>query len=362
MHESANASDRREREHRSGLGRWIFLLAVLICLVLATAELLISAVNVIFLVAAGLLFGVLLHGISDLIRRKFSISYRAAYASTVCVSLLAVALGIFYLGSQVVRRADRFASQVSESTQDVAERLQEYPWWNDLISGSQSWEKVAASKSGQWLPAMFDGLQWASWLATGVLVVLFVGLYAAYEPELYRGGLLKLVPDGRRSQARDLLGRLGFAMRRWLWGRFLSMSMVGILTAIALWILGVPMPVTLGVLAAGLTFIPNIGPLLAAVPQVLLAISLGTQTIVMVILFNLALQGVESYLITPMIQRKEVALPPVLTIAMQLLLGVLFGILGVMLAAPLVVTAMVLAEQLLINEGTRPERQESNDN
>jgi predicted PurR-regulated permease PerM len=114
--------------------------------------------------------------------------------------------------------------------------------------------------------------------------------------------------------------------------------------------MGIPLPVTLGVVAALLTFIPNVGPILAAVPQPLLALNVSPQTAPYVLALNLVLQGIESYLITPMIQRHEVTLPPILTIAAQLLMGVLFGMIGIMMAAPLVVVALVLVQLLYIHD------------
>ncbi len=107
---------------------------------------------------------------------------------------------------------------------------------------------------------------------------------------------------------------------------------------------------TLGVLSALCTFIPNIGPLLAAVPQLLLAVNSGGNTVLYVLVFILILEGVESYLVTPMIQKYEVSLPPLLTIAAQFLMGALLGIIGLMMAAPLVVVATVLIQMLYIED------------
>ncbi len=181
-------------------------------------------------------------------------------------------------------------------------------------------------------------------------MIFFVGLYAAYEPDLYRNGLIKLVPIDRRDRTKEVLNEMRSALGRWLVGRFFSMAIVGIATGIAMWLLGIPLPMSLGVLAALLTFIPNFGPLLAAVPQMLLAVNGGTQTVLYVVLFNVILQTVESYLITPLVQRHEVSLPPILTIAAQLVMGVLVGIIGVMMAAPLVVVAMVLVQMLYVQD------------
>ena len=175
-------------------------------------------------------------------------------------------------------------------------------------------------------------------------------MFAAYEPDLYRTGLVKLVPIDRRKRAEEVLDELNSALSLWLLGRFLSMAIVGVATAVAMWLLGIPLPISLGALVALRTFIPSVGPLLAAVPQMLLAINVGTETVFYVLLFNIMLQIIESYLITPLVQRRKVALPPILTIAAQLVMGVLVGIIGVMMAAPLVVAAMVLVQMLYVED------------
>ena len=126
------------------------------------------------------------------------------------------------------------------------------------------------------------------------------------------------------------------------------MTIVGVSTAIFLWLIGVPLAISLGVLAAVLTFIPNVGPILATIPQLLLALQLGTNTLVTVLVFNLLMQFVESYLVTPLIQQRQVSLPPALTVFAQLLLGVLFGILGIVLAAPIMASILYLVQTLYI--------------
>lgn len=188
------------------------------------------------------------------------------------------------------------------------------------------------------------------WGLAGAFVIFFVGIYAAYDPELYTAGIEKLFPLPRRPRVMEVIKKLGYATRRWILGRLMSMAFVGVVTAIGMWFLGVPMFGTLGVLAALFTFIPNLGPLLAAVPQILLAVNLGGNTVLYVIVFILILEAVESYLVTPMIQKHEVSLTPIVTIAAQFLMGALLGIIGLMMAAPLVVVATVLIQMLYIED------------
>jgi predicted PurR-regulated permease PerM len=108
--------------------------------------------------------------------------------------------------------------------------------------------------------------------------------------------------------------------------------------------------VALGVLAGLLTFVPNVGPIVAAVPQALLALQVGAATVVYVIIFNVVLQTIESYLLTPMVQQYEVSLPPALTIFAQLLMAVLVGVIGIIMAAPLTAAIMVLVQILYLRD------------
>src|SRR5690606_30486142 len=116
------------------------------------------------------------------------------------------------------------------------------------------------------------------------------------------------------------------------------------------WLLGVPLAIPLGVLSAFLTFVPNIGAVVAVVPQALMAWQVSSSTVAFVIVFNVLLQAVESYLITPLIERHQVHLPPALTISMQLLLGATLGVIGVMMAAPLTVAVMLVIQLLYIRD------------
>ncbi len=319
-------------------------------LVLATAGLFTSVLSVLLLIFAGILFGIFVNAISAWPAKKTPLSYRASFLGVATLTLLSIGIGCFYLGSQIVRRTDELWNQLQSAIQTADEKLARNDWTSEhLPSVSEMQDKVAQSTDSI-LPEMFQGLQAFGWGATGALVIFFVGLYAAYEPNLYRNGLVKLVPIDRRDRATEVLNQLESELGRWIIGRILSMAIVGVATAIAMWILGVPLAISLGVLAALLTFIPNLGPLLAAIPQMLLAVNGGTQIVLYVLLFNVVLQTVESYLITPLVQRHEVSLPPILTIAAQLVMGVLVGIIGVMMAAPLVVVAMVLVKMLYVQD------------
>ena len=142
---------------------------------------------------------------------------------------------------------------------------------------------------------------------------------------------------------------------RWLGGRFLLMLSNGALTAAGLWLLGVPLALSLGIIAGASNFIPNIGPWIAAVPAVLIGFLQGPQQALYVALLYLLLQALDGYVPTPLVDRKSVKLAPVLTITAQVLLGVAFAFIGILLASPLTAAAVILVNMVYV-EGVLGDR------
>jgi len=184
----------------------------------------------------------------------------------------------------------------------------------------------------------------------GVVVALFLGIYLAAQPRLYQRGFMHLVPRKARPRAYEVLDEIGNVLRRWLVGRLVTMLVVGTAASIGLWALGVPLAFTLGVVTGLLEFIAYVGPILAALPALLIAINLDTQLAFYVLLLYIGIQAAENYLLTPLIEQRAVALPPALVVFSTLLLGVLAGPLGVILASPLTAAGMVAVKLLYVED------------
>lgn len=233
--------------------------------------------------------------------------------------------------------------------QQVKERIEQYQWSRRLFSQAPQAEEMLPDKAD--LLAEATGVFSTTLGAlANVVIILFIGLFLAVEPRLYTDGLIRLVPIGRRARAREVLYAVGDVLQWWLVGKVVAMLVIGVLTALGLWLLGVELALTLGLIAALLTFIPNIGPVLALVPAVLLALLHSPTQALYVVLLYLAIQTVESYVLTPLVQRRTVSLPPALTISAQVALGVLLGGLGLVLATPLTVALLVLIQRLYIED------------
>jgi predicted PurR-regulated permease PerM len=189
--------------------------------------------------------------------------------------------------------------------------------------------------------------------ATLVLVSLVVALFLAFDPRVYERGVIWLVPGRHEAIAHKTMHRLSRALRWWMLGRLTSMTAVGILTSLGMWAIGMPAPMALGAIAGLLSFVPNIGPIAAAVPGLILAVPLGPWMILGAAGVYLGAQLIESNALNPLIAQYAVSVPPGLLIVTQVILATLGGIWGMVIATPLLVVVMTLVQQLYIREGLK---------
>ncbi|MGE5504863.1 MAG: AI-2E family transporter [Actinomycetota bacterium] len=181
-----------------------------------------------------------------------------------------------------------------------------------------------------------------------VVLVLMVTIYLAVDPDTYRDGVVALVPPRLRLRARAVLADLAQTLRAWLVGQAIAMASIGVLTTVGLLVLGIPLALSLGVIAGLLEFIPFVGPVLSAVPAILVAFAQSPMDAVWTALLYLAIQQVEGHVAMPLIQARAVALPPALTVVATVGMGMLFGFTGMLFATPLVAAGMVLVRMVYV--------------
>ena len=220
--------------------------------------------------------------------------------------------------------------------------LERYGWGRSLLDELRPRNLLTTDNAAPTLSASFG-------LLGDLVVILLIGLYLAVDPGIYARGLRVLVAPSLRPRAAEVLDDVGDTLQGWLVAQLLSMSVIGVLTLLGLWLLGIPLAPVLALIAALLTFIPNIGPVLAAVPAILLGLADGPMAALWVALLYTAIQTAESYFITPLIQQRAIALPPALILSAQLLMGTLFGILGLALATPLAAAGLTLTRKLYVD-------------
>ena len=183
-----------------------------------------------------------------------------------------------------------------------------------------------------------------------VIFALFLALFMSVNPKWYINGAVSLVPPSHRNRVREVISACGTALSGWLVAKIVSMIMVGILTTVGLWALGIDLALILGIIAALLSFIPNLGPLISFIPAALVSVIAGIDTLLYVTLLYVGVQSVESYVLTPVLQAKIANLPPAITLFAQVLLAGMVGMTGILLAAPLTVTLMVIVNMLYVED------------
>jgi predicted PurR-regulated permease PerM len=183
---------------------------------------------------------------------------------------------------------------------------------------------------------------------TNLVLVLFAAIFIAVAPDRTRDGLALMFPPGPREAVVEALNASGSALRLWVLGMFVDMLAVGLMTGLGAWLIGLPSPFALGAIAALANIVPFVGPAASIVPGLLVAIPQGGDLWIWTLAMYIAVQQIEGNLIYPFIQRRAVNLPPVLTLAGVLVFGVLFGPLGVVLAAPLLVVSFTLVKVLYL--------------
>lgn len=326
------------RGHRAAT--WLMLLVGLVVLYYVG--------RVLLLAFAGTLLAVLLNGVSQWIADRTGLSYGWSLALVVITLLVAFGLAVWRLQAVVTEQVQQFSEALPQSIESLRGRL-EQAGMGGMLPTKMPTPADVAQQPGMW--GRLTGLA-SGTLAAGVelLVILFVGLYGAVEPRLYQRGVRHLVPKPRRERADQVLCVLGSTLRWWSVAMLASMAIVGTAIGVGLGLLGIEMALLLGIIAALLELIPNFGPIIAAVPAILIASSQSSQLALYVVLLFVIVQFAESYLVVPLVQRQTVHTPPALVILAIVLMGTLAGALGALLATPLIAVAIVLVKMLYVED------------
>jgi predicted PurR-regulated permease PerM len=182
----------------------------------------------------------------------------------------------------------------------------------------------------------------------GTLLIIFLSIYFAADPDLYRRGALALLPIRRRAQGAQVMDRVAVVLRKWLVTQLIAMAVIGTVSTVALLMLHVKAAFALGILAGLFEFIPTVGPILSAVPAIAMAFLDSPEKALLVMAVYVAIQFLENHILIPLLMKGGMDLPPALTVLTQALLALVFGFLGLMVAVPMLATVMVLIQMLYV--------------
>lgn len=311
--------------------------------------------DALLLIFACVLFAILLYRLSDILHRRLGLNRTLSLTLVVVLLGAIIGLGGWAMAPQISEQSSQLAKEVPAAIERLQGEVERHPLMQRIVAELPPPEE-AMKQLGSLMPNA--GLFFSGVLGTvgNVVIIIFVGIYFAAAPGVYKGGFIRLVPQAKRGRAREVLDEMGDSLASWLVGKAVSMLIVGTTTAIGLSLLGVPLALILGVIAGLLDFIPYIGPIMAGVPAVLLALSISPELALYALLLFAAINMLEGYVLQPMIEAKAIELPPALVIVMQLIFGTLFGFAGVALATPLAAALAVMVRMLYIEDvlGDRP--------
>ncbi len=300
-------------------------------------------------VFAGVMLGIFLSRISRYVERLSGASYRISLACVLAAFVMLVTAGFFFVFPRFGEQLAGLSKELTSAIDDVVARTREWSWMDGLAD-------QMPKLSGQLLggldaTAILGGVFSSVWAAgTAMFLVLFVGLFLAIDPQLYQQGVLLLCPPKHRPRASEVLNASSETLWWWTVGRLIAMTVIGAMTGIGLWFLGVPMAITLGIIAGLVSFVPTIGAVLAIIPALLLSFQQGPWTPLYVLTLYLAVQAFEGNVLTPIVQQKAVRIPPVVLIVAQVLMGILVGIVGVVIATPLTALLIELVRELYVED------------
>jgi predicted PurR-regulated permease PerM len=286
---------------------------------------------------------------------------RALSAPLALIAVVAILGGLFALAWPTLR--DQFML-IQEQLPPAIEGVQE--WFEAQVAAlagtlgddegavqEQLRTRVTSEMSGLVGGAM-PLLNTAAGAIAGFFLIIFAGLFIAISPRTYMRGLIVLVPRSRRRRAGEVLPKTGVAMVQWMKGTAMAMLFVGTVATVGLWLIGIPAALALGIIAGLLEFIPYFGPALSFIPATVVALTISPEKALWVVGLYAVVQSLESSVVTPLLMKQMVKLPPALTLLFQTMMAALFGFLGLLLAVPILATAKILIEELYV-EGVADE-------
>jgi predicted PurR-regulated permease PerM len=322
--------------------------------------------STLFLIFAGMLLGVALNAVSNLLGRVTKLSH-ALRLTVVCLLLAALLSGVIFLGgATIAEQAKALSGTIKSQVVNVKTFLEKYGIdtsyleignLNAAPAGAAAPETPAAAAQHN-LPsagtiASSGGaiLSQALKLVLGTVgavgnffIVLFLGLCFAAQPGIYRGGLIYMAPQRHRANVTIVVDRIGATLERWLLAQMITMFAVFFITWVGLMLIGIPSSFILGIQAGLLTFIPTVGALVGGLIVVLASLASGWVSALSAFVLFLGIHALESYILTPMLQRQALEIPPATLFAFQILLGVVFGVWGLALALPLMAIVKVVID------------------
>jgi predicted PurR-regulated permease PerM len=314
----------------------------IVCLSLIIILFVRVALNILLMTFMSVLIAVYFHGLADFINQKTKISRRLCLFISIAGTIILLSTMVWLIGSTVQQQAAQLSHTLPQIISTAKTKL----------SGSAAGQQLLSYTSGDNSKKIGDAAGTFFSSSFGVIgdlyIILFLGIFFTADPSLYKNSLLAIVPSQHEADGSIIWYRISAALKAWLKTKLLSMVLVTIVVAIGLTFVGLPGTLVLGLIAGLLDIIPNFGPVIAMVPGVLLGLMISPQMAVIVALIYVACQTIVGSIFMPLIQKRMINIPPAITMISQLVMGVICGLMGIILAVPILLLLNILVDELYI--------------
>lgn len=334
-------SDKAELTYIQKVWHTVAIVAFLVVIILIARV----AFSVLLMMLAGSLISVYFHGLADIIQRKTKMKRTPAVLISVGFSFLLLGALLWFMGTTIQTQVNELSDTLPHTIGNAEAKLSSNSMGRkilDYLSDDSNSQKMF-STAQRFFSTSFG-------VMGNIYVIFLVSIFFTVNPSLYKDGIILMFPPKNKPAVKHIIDRISLSLKAWLKTTMLSIVLISVMLFIGLTIMHIPASLVLALFAGMLKIVPNFGSLIAMIPGVLLALTISTNTAIIVVLIYVVSQTLVSSIITPIIQNKMINLPPALTIVSQIIMGTLSGALGIILAVPLLAIVFILVDELYVKK------------
>jgi len=303
------------------------------------------AFSVLLMILSGMLIATYFHGLADLIERRTRLNRKLAMFCGVATTFIIVGALIWFMGTKIQQQIKQLSETLPGTVQHLKVKLAQSDLGRKILDASDE-----SNDTGQMLNTARSFFTTSFGVLGDLYIILFLGIFFTTSPSLYKDGVMLLIPPARKKIGRHILDRISLSLKGWLKGMMISMVLVTIMITTGLTIIGIPGAMVLGLLTGLLEIVPTLGSALAMIPGVLLGLTVSTNTAIFVALVYVVSQTITANIVNPLVQKRMTNLPPALTLISQLIMAAVSGVMGIVLAVPLLAISVILIDELYVKK------------
>lgn len=345
LEDDGNGRQSRERISPTEFATRCAIAVTVACIGIVSLWLAYRGMDVLLAIFAGVLIAVLFRTMAEPLRRYARMPLWAAVLTVVTLTIGLLALGGWRIAPSVSQQIDELGVQLPAAIDRVRAEVLSFGWAQWLME-----QRGNAADGRKIFQQITHAFQITFAAGAALVIVLFLAIFMAAQPGTYVNGVVRLMPVGFRPRARVVMRELYRMLRVWLLTKLFTMAITGVGIGIGLWLMHVPMALSLAIFAGLLEFIPTVGPIVSAIPAILLALVNGPAAAAQVAALYFAVQWIGNHVGTPLIQQRTLSIPPAVTLGLVAFLGMFFGFGGLLLSGPLSVVVFVLVRMLYVED------------